>query len=455
MRFRFFVYNRIDKLFRWILYGPWVFVYGLGIAWPALPAIAAPLLHIARANSGFDGYYTNANWYLLVFILPVAIYLLRVAVRQLSPKNEDGPIVRLFRENQRAIARSKLANKLESGSNLLVALLFMVVVHVVSVGLVLQFYWNGDIPVASGQMDWSVMFLVGRHCFVGTPVIGETANLAFVILAYSAQFATGVIAVLVLATFLRHNLFFVTHVYQRRWARRLDASHLVIDIADAGRNGLFGFGAAIPAFNLQVGVTAIAGVLMLGSRFRHTTSEMFDSLYTLEIKIEEPLSTAKDWIDKLSVRDTLAGDPGQWFLVAMWLLMMFIVSIPAIVKFLPMISGTGPNLTKTEFLKEFFPESVWPGDDRVDGIAKQFARNSFWPTGDGRARWLFMAAFFVLLLLLYPVRPDTGHAPQAFSLYGVFLLTSYAATAVVFWFLRFALAYIHPDLVGQEKDEKD
>jgi hypothetical protein len=66
-----------------------------------------------------------------------------------------------------------------------------------------------------------------------------------------------------------------------------------------------------------------------------------------------------------------------------------------------------------------------------------------------------MAAFFVLLLLLYPVRPDTGHAPQAFSLYGVFLLTSYAATAVVFWFLRFALAYIHPDLVGQDKDEKD
>jgi hypothetical protein len=129
--------------------------------------------------------------------------------------------------------------------------------------------------------------------------------------------------------------------------------------------------------------------------------------------------------------------------------MAAIVSIPAIVKFLPRCFRRGPNLTATEYLREFIPPAAWPWDDCVGEVMKDFARNSFWPTGDGKAGWYFTGAFFVFLLLMYPVRPVTGRAVKPLLLYVVFLAVAYVGTALVFRVLKASLTYVDGRLGSQ------
>ena len=448
----------LRRSFSFILYGRNAYVYGSSIGWAALPIIFSFVLHLDREiqlKAGvFNGYCTKSNWSSFIVILPVAIWLLRRTLRVLSPRNDEGPIVKLFpSEGQRSFVRTELAENLESGYNLLCACCLMTIAHIIDMWQVFSLYLNGcrRIDLGSIEKDWSVFFLIGTSCFPGESIISIKANFAFVALAYSVQFITGTIAALVLIVFARHNLFFLAHIFQKRHAQ-LGRATVVIDLNDD--NELFGFKSAIPAFNFQVLVTAVAGVLILWSRFKHFSDEAVKWIYDSHFSIFEPTKLLQNIFDAFILSSASFSDGGQLLLIILWLAMLVIVSIPAMIKFLPMFSAKGHNLTLTEFLNEFIPDTKWAAYKDVNTMADLFSCNAFWPTGDGRARVYFMSAFFVFLEIVIPIRHLDGYFLVELKLFVVFLVASYLATSAALWSFKFALRIISDKLVGKAKDNK-
>jgi hypothetical protein len=287
--------------------------------------------------------------------------------------------------------------------------------------------------------------------FLVEPAVTRGENLLLVAFAYTVQLSVVFAGLLVIVLFLEHNLFFLGNVYQRRWVPKGEETRFFqINAKDVNR--CFGFRVANEAFNTQVKALMIAGAAMFLSRYASVVVEGAGA------------SGATEWWRPLvTFSFPLAG---QWLMALAWLVGLSAVSLPALVKLLPRVptrGGERVELSISNYLREFFSDQAWPKDkgrhDEPDErVAARFAENSFWPTGDNRARVLFFFSYWIFLVILVP---PAGLGRVELLIYLVVLgVLAYLARLATFAALKWSLHYVDDLLVtvrrgGEQELELD
>jgi hypothetical protein len=427
--------------------------YIAAIIFAAVPIGAAALTGLLHDRNGFTGYLSSKNWLSLVAVLPVVLWILRWVVRTLLPSDGNvPPIVRLFGVGrQQELATKELSDIFLSPINLYIAFCVMLILQATDFAEVAGLYVRRFLHASHLQMqdirepDWTVMRILDIH--VG-PVL---ANLGVTVTGYAVQFTVGLLAFFIVILLVRHNLYFVSRIYQRRRANRNSNRPYIVVDWDHG-DACFGFGGANHAFNCEIRILAAAGALVLASRFHNIPALQSQTVYNALPVLLKVLKLDFNDVGKLrAIPDTLP-DAGQWILVLSWVFLLGVIAIPALVKFLPFGADDGLDMNRTSYLKEFVPEERWPGDDKIDDTAKKFAKNSFWPTGDNRALWLFGIAMTVFFVMALPLRPIRGDSLELAACYATMIALGFGTATVVFRLLRVSLAYISKTLV--ETSEK-
>jgi hypothetical protein len=99
-----------------------------------------------------------------------------------------------------------------------------------------------------------------------------------------------------------------------------------------------------------------------------------------------------------------------------------------------------------ELLRPGDPDEVMTASEDVDRVAAKFARQPFWPVGDGRAEALSLGAFFVFFVLLAPLLPVTF----TYSLYyGTLLFIAFLLSKTLFAAFRYRLYNFDKRLVSK------
>lgn len=430
---------------------------------------------------GFTG-YGDTHWPYLGLVLALALFTVRRVVLLVAPMAatagaREAPVVALIpKESGRAQARAALRRSMLAPLNLHAALLITLAIHVADMGSLAVAYASCDAPAAHGEValtpeidtasavtepgalghradggggctaaagsnrisleatgatasvekDWSVAYL--------DPAAGISKwhNAVLNLVAYSIQFAILFLAMLLVLLILRHNLFFLSRVYQRR---RVPAGeeHAYIHIDLDDKENCFGFRRANDAFNVQVRALAVAAAFILITRFANVRGD----------------------------GSGLFPDVGQVLAVVSWLVALFIVSMPIFVKVLPRLPnalGGGGDTSLVGYLREFLADEAWAvsrdtPSEEVDAVAARFAANSFWPTGNNRARLLYFVSFWVFMIALVPdPRAIAGlqylpgwSQPAGWVLAGI---PAAALTWVGLTLLRVSLSYIDARLVA-------
>jgi hypothetical protein len=439
----------------------------LDYAWLALLAavpIAVSYAIGAYENSpgGFIGYRNAGIWPWHVVLLPASALLLRQLMDRMAPVSEDWPpqhvpaIVGLVETDAgKRSVYAGLRGALLSPRNLAAALLITLAANIADTANLARVFLAepGSVKTieqetgpprlevelsaekrVESEADWSTMFVDeqwvvggGRWGVVdGRPGVGKWACLWLNVSAYTVQFSLLLLAILLTILLLRHNLFFLFRIYQRRWVPEgEEQAYLHIDLDD--EEGCFGFRRANDAFNAQILITAVAAAFLLGSRIHNVGLEM-----------------------------DLFPDVGQTLSVLGLAAAIAIVSLPIAVKLLPLLRPGGrdrASVSLVGYLREFLSDDAWDvAKEPVEAVAARFARNAFWPTGNNRARPIFFCAFWAFFVVWVPdpraLSPilDIGEGSRwaGFAVSGVLAL---AATWALFAFLKGMLSYVDPRLV--------
>lgn len=379
--------------------------YVLACALGILPAAYAWWTGVARnqtiawngSQQQFQGYWHAYNFMMFIVALPLGLYLTRRAAAQVVPvlreQAGDNPpgIIALFPPEGRASAYRALRDAILGPRVIGWALAVTALINIADITAFVPHYVGAfattPAGVPKGYADWSMMPFFLKD---GNPVAG----IPLILLAYAGQFCLILLPVLFFIAAIRHNLFFLQSIYQRRCEpAQTPSNSIVINIEDSEK--CFGFRTANRAFNAQVAALALCGVIMLGSRI------------PVVLKAASITGGSGSWF-----RDVLPN-AGQVMLAIGWLAALAVVSMPAIVKMLPMIPKLrGPALertTATNYLREFLPGLLKPEPSarELDWVASKFSENAFWPTGNNRAKQLFFLSFLVFVILLVPKIPGT------------------------------------------------
>lgn len=465
----------------------------------ASPLALAWFIGVAGTHEGFAGYATRANWTSLTLILPAAVLGLRWITRRIGPISSPElpplppPVIRLLpTQGGRAQAYAALRAKLLAPVNLHLVLLVTLAIHLADLASLGGVYLSGAtglcsaapappcaadlkaldgkpsggaaetgrvaaasaqtvaansdtasgmarlrVPSVAGrapevEKDWSVAYLRSGGA------VGKGANLALNGLAYAVQFAVVAIAMLALLLIVRHNLFFLGRIYQRRRVPpEAEAAYIHIDLDDDEK--CFGFREANDAFNGQVLSLAVAAVFVVATRFANVGPA-----------------------DDGNPATGLFPDIGQIIAMVAWLVGLTIVSMPILVKLLPRLgvandaAADAPN-SLVGYLREFLSDRAWAigpdtPRDEIDAVAARFADNAFWPTGNNRAWQLYWVSFTVFLVAMVP-------DPRAIAALGDWptwsRYASWPAAAALAWgmtwalfrLLRVMLTFVDPRLV--------
>jgi hypothetical protein len=431
----------------------------------ALPNALAWWIGAHRTINGFIGYWDRLNWTILVVVLPMAAFAMRWIAKRIGPVSSRElppslpPVADLVKSDAgKKIAYTALRKTLLSPKNLFAAVLITLIIHVADMAQLGGFYLSGvsqvcpsagicaqelkdedddqnkastrmrwlQIPFAGADIrvekDWSVAYLNSEK------KVGKWPNLALNLCAYSVQFALIFIGILLNILIVRHNLFFLSRLYQRRRVTPgEESSYVHIDLDD--KEKCFGFRPANDAFNVQMLALAIAAVFILTTRFAN-----------------------------VGVGTGLFPDAGQWLAVLTWVVALAVASLPILVKLIPRMPFRGaerPPAALVGYLREFLCDEAWAFDndtppEEIDAVAARFAENAFWPTGNNRAWQLYFVSFWVFFVVLVPdLRATVDLKPwwwQIVGWAGSGVLAG-GATWGLFRFLRAMLTYIDIRLV--------
>lgn len=410
--------------------GDYLIAFAIG-AWPVLLAY---LIGAHRTIGKYIGYWDSHAW-LLAIALPALLFAFRllmsrvIPVTQLWPPPQLPPIVSLVHgETAQANVYNALRNQVLPTGNLMLPLILTLGVHLLDAPYVLGPY----LGTPSTWPSWASMFEV-----VGS--IGPGENLFLVLSAALVQFCLVFLGLLSITLFFRHNLFFLRNVYQRRWVADGDeARYFQVEPKDLNR--CFGFRAANVAFNTQVRALMIAGGAIFLSRYGVLIANASERPEFLRFP-----PTAPDFGELFPL-------PSQWLMALSWLVALAVVAMPALVKLLPRLGGgdRGEH-SVADFLNEYFSERSWPRDSRgakesLPTVAADFARNSFWPTGDNRAGVLFFLAYWIFFLTLVPV--PLNNLPLVLLIVSATAIFAYLARLLTFKALRLPLHYVDEMLVN-------
>ena len=400
----------------------------------ALAAFPLLLSLIMKAVDVDIEYHHALNFTSLVVILPGLLWLLRWAMGRIVPVLEPWPpsvrppILELLdteagKENVYQALRSWVLSPRITWAVLLAA----ITVQILDMWRLLVGHYLGSCMPAN--IDWTVMFYYDE--------ISMQANLAFVLVAYSVQFAVVIIAFAMGVLMLAHNLFFLRRIYQRRWVPDgQEADYFQIDLTDDDR--CFGFREANDAFNTQVLLLMSGGVLMLVSRF------VF----------------APTWEELAQDPNSILPTVGQTILAFGWVAALLVVAMPALVKLLPRLPIGGSSRasrTITSYLREFISPDRWPFGIKpetaeVRALAARFASHSFWPTGNNRGSQLFFGAIWIGLVVFFT--PPTDNKLYLIATLIVMGVLAYYGRNFLFRLMNSSLGYVDKSLVEPPQGEQ-
>lgn len=433
----------------------YLFAFAIG-ALPILCALLVGAAHTVEYSCGDDpvqtykGYLDSPNWWTLAFLIPAMLYAFRWVVTKIAPVHEPWPpssappILALVKdEPSKKEVYGRLRQKFLSKRNMTAALVAVVIVHVLDMWPIVTPFFSGE----AQHLNWATMFLfqssAPEACNAGE-LVTRNENIVLLIFAYAAQFSIVFLGTITIILMLRHNLFFLGNVYQRRWVPEGEGARFFqIDPKDVNR--CFGFRVANEAFNTQVKGLMIAGLAMLVSRYVHSAGSA------------GRVTDLFNWPPEFP--DLSFPIAGQWLMALFWLAALAIVALPGIVKLLPRVPSRGGERVKlsiTHYLREFFSDEAWPRnkngkDEPVPLVAARFAGNSFWPTGDNRAGVLFFFSYWIFFVILLP--PSVHDVMYLLLSLIVFAILAYLAKLSTFAILRSSLGYIDELLVTAKTEE--
>lgn len=390
----------------------------------------------ADVGDQFKGYLEFANWWSLALLLPAALFALRWLIHRVAPVDSawppkrEPPIIRLITHApSKPVVYDNLRRVIICKHNLLWILGIVTAVTLLDIWPVVAPYLN---PEATARSDWTAMFTNAGQ-------VSKAANATLLGVAYTAQYAITFIGVMAIILLLRHNVFFLKNVYQRRRVEHTPENELFhINLHDVNR--CFGFRLANGAFNSQVIALMLGGLATLLSRYAYTFSES-SSGYAFTASWPPQIPTFSFPV------------AGQWAMAVAWLCALVIVALPGLVKLLPRAPNRHSDSIHASvelYLKEFFADENWPIDEQgrhesVQQVANRFSSNAFWPSGDNRARSLFFFSYLIFFVLLLP--PALNDAVTLLLTLLVFAGFAYLATFATFKIVNLLLGYVDQLLV--------
>jgi predicted Ser/Thr protein kinase len=414
---------------------------------PSAPVYTSCLTSLG-AEPTVEGYISRWNWWPLFAVLPFILFVLSYTARRLFPLQdgtwtEDCGILRKIpRDGRRAVAR-RLAIAALDRRNLRVAVTLATIIMAIDLGETVVYYGmalRGSTPPCPREFDWTVRFLAG-------PPVSLAENLFLVVLAYPLQFLQAVFGLMLFGLVYRHNLFYLTHIYQRHRRRRRGSEQIVLDFDDVER--CFGLRVLHSTFSYQVLILIVGGFVILLSRFMNVDATGLGAHYAMILSGILSGKPYEQWLSPaapISVK-ALFPDAGQVMLALAWMACFLIVAMPSAVKFLPLVHKHVRLVGRRDYLLEFIPLATnlrLDTQEQVDTLAVKFSRSSFWPAGDERARTLYTVAFFVFFMVLVPAPPTATTAFGAHAV-GVFVL-AYGCMKLTFWLFRKVLVNIDATL---------
>ena len=479
----------------------YAFAFLIGVTPIGLAPIVGVESSLPFEGGVYDGYHHRVNWMSFCVILPVVLWAFRWITSRIGGRGESSsfssddcpPVVTLMRgykppskgakDDANAMLKKAFDDHVFGTKGFAfaaIATLLISIADVWRVGLAYRCAWiRSDWTQAAietecriAEKGWSTMFLTGM-----AETAGFYENLLFVFVAYLVQACAVLVALWMLVIMCLHNWYFMNRIYRRTrdekkaGATGLSKDLIVIDLKDPER--CFGFRPAFRAFNTQVITLLVGGLVMLVSRYVNV-----DAAHA--IAIEAGIQTLMEAPGNVGVIATLwqadnvnlaPADVGQWMLIVGWLAALTVVSMPGWVKYVPLwtLLRRRKAWTITDYLEELLPDEDleklgWQVLDRtgtkpdlpkVNRVAASFSTHSFWPTGDERAKFLFFWAFFVLLVLLFPLVFDSDRIPLQIAYWVFVTLLALLVAKVFFVLLRRPIFYVDPRLVASPADAGD
>ena len=411
---------------------------------PASPAYAACLADVGRPPV-IIGYGSKLNWWPLFAMLPFTLFMLRRIAAQLFPisatASDQVALLRKIPLSGRAKVAAALYETALDPRTLQIVAVGTLALNMIDVREIVTHYLAPDPSRCPRELDWTVQF-------IADPSVSFLENALLVAVAYPCEFLIHGLGILVVGMLLRHNLFYLTHIYQRHRAKRHPArEQVVLDFDDPER--CFGLREMHSAFNFQILVLIAGGLLLMTSRIVNVDATPIGLYY--ERLLSRLMSGVIPVLETPPVPGGLPGlfpDIGQVMVSGAWMVTFVVVALPSAVKFLPLIYKHVRLVGRREYLLEFVPENTnlrLNTQEEVDRLAEKFSRSSFWPAGDERARVLYTVAYFVFLFLLVPAPPTSWPALAVHAL--AVLLISFLWMKITFGLFRRVLATIDATLV--------
>lgn len=444
--------------------------------WSVFIILLSISIGVSDTVGAFEGYvsYENYNWLMFPLVLPFSYFLVRFVLHKIVPHPiENAPILTSIHDKEeKHNAAIYLESKALGNKTLFYALILTLIVNIAdfwnSPG---QYYWEQLVNdnsldtvldmVPIHETDWSFWFLVTENKSKMSPIL----NLLFVLIVYTQQFLAIFFGFLILVLFAMHNAAFLGMIYQRRWSTSsMPHKKIVIDLLDQA-DLCFGLKNSRQVFNLQVLVTSIIACILLASRFANVKEFDLVAISSLSGGF-----TDRDYEKVIQAFfqipfEQLFPDLGQVLIPICWLILFFIVFMPALIKILPAIPCPWKHLKLVPYLREFLPNGAWsegrwefdepPTREQekiiVNEVAAKFAENSFWPNGDNTARFIFFIAIYVFLILIFPLKYSSGEAAEFVIFYFGIGVCAFIITGVIFYGIKYYLYFVSSHLVKKKK----
>jgi hypothetical protein len=277
-------------------------------------------------------------------------------------------------------------------------------------------------------------------------------NLLLVLVAYFSQFLIILFFISLVITLLRHNLFFLNAIFLRSRTQGQDPdSFIVLKLDDV--NQRLGLTTLSAQFKEQIKLLSIAAGFTLTSRWVNSDRETLPA-YLTKISWDE-LYDLKRILPSILKH---AGHPflttGQVMFPVMWLIMFLVVMLPAGAKWLPLRRADRIGGGAVEFLRDLLvpgnQNETMANTEDVNRVAKSFASQAFWPSGNGNAELLSIGAFFFFFILLLPILPTTR---RDFTYLFFVLVLAFGCSKALFAVFRYRLQQFDKRLVDAQDSD--
>lgn len=355
------------------------------------------------------GFFGRPNWTAYPLMLPLALLLVRSALRIMYGESPASP---LAHTPAYAIIREHVQVLVGDGRTLTVAILVTLLVTVID-----KYSDVAQIGASSGacpvDFDWASYATVYDDLHWPSALVMHTVTTL-------EQFLIITLPIVLLINLVRFNGAYLRSIY----VRSRSASGFTLDLDDPDRR--LGLGQLSSVFNTQLVAVGCMGLLLLVSRYANVDEEAVENLIDTVIALVDDFPHTTGYLERIWAQIRfLFPDPGQVISVIIWSTLVSSAMRAANVKLLP-FKYVRARDGRVSFLREIVAEGsrydalLASGNKHdVDTVAEAFRGHDFWPCGDTRAGESLFFCTFVMLLLLFPVTPASAKETTALVLFAV------------------------------------